>query len=415
VTPITAPLTAAPSPTIVTPVAIPMIEGEGIPKKLADVIAKLPTTTPVPKRTSRRGNLDLVTPPAMQDLPAAFADERLWENLPTLRARAGVVGYELGSTTSLAYDSIEGFAYPSANRGGLLDDTSINAYIALMREKLGETPASGRNRFFDVHDVQAIMLPREDSGDLPTLDDLFVDAGEWRGLHNVVMSDYDSLIFVVNVHANHYVTFVFYPATSTLLLMDSIYQDVMDEEYATLVAGIQRYIQLLNNAVGGGLTTPISFIRAGHDVPQQDNGRDCGIFTLLYALHEAMGEPMNFGPEHIVYYRRRMVMDLLTRRIQGVAVDSAPVVEHPTLADVVQAESAVDEPKIEHPATREVDAADLMADVTQALDGLDIDADEHEADSVDKLKNEEDDLEENVDIPVTAETNVPQTLTSTPI
>ncbi|CAK5066217.1 unnamed protein product [Meloidogyne enterolobii] len=47
------------------------------------------------------------------------------------------------------------------------------------------------------------------------------------------------------------------------------------------------------------------------DVPQQQNGIDCGIFSLLFAYYEVDGRCMDFTQEHISYFRRKICRDLL--------------------------------------------------------------------------------------------------------
>ncbi|CAK5059416.1 unnamed protein product [Meloidogyne enterolobii] len=52
------------------------------------------------------------------------------------------------------------------------------------------------------------------------------------------------------------------------------------------------------------------------DVPQQRNGIDCGIFSLLYAYYEVDGRYMDFTQEHISYFRRKICKELLPSQSQ---------------------------------------------------------------------------------------------------
>ena len=52
------------------------------------------------------------------------------------------------------------------------------------------------------------------------------------------------------------------------------------------------------------------------DVPQQRNGIDCGIFSLVYAYYVAEGRYMDFTQEHISYFRRKICRDLLPLQLQ---------------------------------------------------------------------------------------------------
>lgn len=50
-------------------------------------------------------------------------------------------------------------------------------------------------------------------------------------------------------------------------------------------------------------------------IPQQRNGCDCGVFTLLFASHAGSGSPMLFSQEQMDDWRVRIVHELLTLRV----------------------------------------------------------------------------------------------------
>jgi Ulp1 family protease len=47
------------------------------------------------------------------------------------------------------------------------------------------------------------------------------------------------------------------------------------------------------------------------EVPQQENGYDCGIFALLFARFAVRRRSPNFDQGHIQYYRRRICYDIV--------------------------------------------------------------------------------------------------------
>jgi len=47
------------------------------------------------------------------------------------------------------------------------------------------------------------------------------------------------------------------------------------------------------------------------NVPQQGNGIDCGVFMCMFIYHLAFNMPFDFSQEHISYFRRKMLVDIL--------------------------------------------------------------------------------------------------------
>lgn len=51
------------------------------------------------------------------------------------------------------------------------------------------------------------------------------------------------------------------------------------------------------------------------DIPQQHNGCDCGVFTLLFASYAGRAAPMAFSQADIDDFRVRIVHELLALRV----------------------------------------------------------------------------------------------------
>ena len=51
------------------------------------------------------------------------------------------------------------------------------------------------------------------------------------------------------------------------------------------------------------------------DIPQQINSSDCGVFTCKYADYLVRRKPITFTQEHMPYFRRRMVYEILTKQL----------------------------------------------------------------------------------------------------
>ncbi|XP_074448561.1 uncharacterized protein LOC141745186 isoform X3 [Larus michahellis] len=52
-----------------------------------------------------------------------------------------------------------------------------------------------------------------------------------------------------------------------------------------------------------------------HEIPQQSNGSDCGVFTCKYADYICRDRPMTFTQIHMPYFRERMVWEILHQEL----------------------------------------------------------------------------------------------------
>lgn len=55
--------------------------------------------------------------------------------------------------------------------------------------------------------------------------------------------------------------------------------------------------------------------RRRNEIPQQMNGSDCGMFTCKYAEYITKDKDITFTQKHMPYFRRRMVWELLNRKL----------------------------------------------------------------------------------------------------
>jgi len=47
------------------------------------------------------------------------------------------------------------------------------------------------------------------------------------------------------------------------------------------------------------------------DLPQQENGSDCGMFMIKYADFHSRGLPLSFFQTHMPYFRKRTAKEIL--------------------------------------------------------------------------------------------------------
>ncbi|XP_062871514.1 sentrin-specific protease 1 [Trichomycterus rosablanca] len=59
----------------------------------------------------------------------------------------------------------------------------------------------------------------------------------------------------------------------------------------------------------------ILYSKKRNEIPQQMNGSDCGMFTCKYAEYITKDKPITFTQRHMPYFRRRMVWEILNRKL----------------------------------------------------------------------------------------------------
>ncbi|NXY48538.1 SENP2 protease, partial [Ceuthmochares aereus] len=52
-----------------------------------------------------------------------------------------------------------------------------------------------------------------------------------------------------------------------------------------------------------------------HEIPQQWNGSDCGVFVCKYADYIARDKPLTFTQNHMPYFRKKMVWEIIHQQL----------------------------------------------------------------------------------------------------
>lgn len=52
-----------------------------------------------------------------------------------------------------------------------------------------------------------------------------------------------------------------------------------------------------------------------HECPRQMNGSDCGVFSCMFAEHEARGREIGFSQQHMPYFRQKMIYEISQGRL----------------------------------------------------------------------------------------------------
>lgn len=51
------------------------------------------------------------------------------------------------------------------------------------------------------------------------------------------------------------------------------------------------------------------------NIPRQDNGNDCGVFSCIFAEVISRNKQINFTQENIPYFRDRMIVEILEGKL----------------------------------------------------------------------------------------------------
>ncbi|PWN40155.1 cysteine proteinase [Ceraceosorus guamensis] len=210
--------------------------------------------------------------------------------------------------------------------GQWLDDESINFYAVLinnrsndMRELRAAALEGERKRakkaqgYWDVHAFQTHMfvkIQREGH------------AGVKRWTKKVDVFSKDRIIFPVNRSNSHWVTAAINLRQRRFEFYDSMTGGWAHDAAHALRAWLEAEWLAKKASSFDGKTLDTS----GWDVydcptnPQQENGSDCGVFTVLMMEHLSRRDPCldedlremewNFAQSNVPYYRRRMIWEL---------------------------------------------------------------------------------------------------------
>ncbi|XP_061082340.1 sentrin-specific protease 2 [Conger conger] len=96
------------------------------------------------------------------------------------------------------------------------------------------------------------------------------------------------------------------------------YYDSMGQRHDHICSLLLRYLKDEYMAKKGkGLEVSkwvVSSLKSS-EIPQQNNGSDCGVFTCKYADYIARGQPLTFTQSNMPYFRNKMIWEILNQRL----------------------------------------------------------------------------------------------------
>ena len=119
-------------------------------------------------------------------------------------------------------------------------------------------------------------------------------------------------VFVPWCISAHWVLAAVLPKQKQILVLDSL---AIDSTKPSAQKGIEKMWRLLSmedSSLDCGKWG--FFTNNHHDIPQQDNSYDCGVFVCMYARCLALSSPL---PLNIISYRKQMIVELHQQEING--------------------------------------------------------------------------------------------------
>ncbi|XP_063196315.1 sentrin-specific protease 2-like [Chroicocephalus ridibundus] len=182
--------------------------------------------------------------------------------------------------------------------GSWLNDEVINFYMGLVMER------SKKAGYPSVHAFSSLFYEKLASGGYRTV----------RRLTRRVDVFQKDIIFVPINLSLHWALAVIDTRKKTIKYFDSLGQEGGDKICETLLKYLQeesrekRHVKLNVSEWTVHSMEP-------HEIPQQSNGSDCGVFTCKYADYISREKPLTFTQIHMPYFRERMVWEILHQEL----------------------------------------------------------------------------------------------------
>ncbi|XP_010149139.1 PREDICTED: sentrin-specific protease 2-like, partial [Eurypyga helias] len=178
-----------------------------------------------------------------------------------------------------------------------LNDEVINFYMSLLVER------NKKNGYPAVHAFSTFFYPKLISGG-------YNNVRRWtRGVDLFKMD-----LILVPVHLEtHWTLVVIDVKEKTVRYFDSAGQDG-DSICQTLLQYLKQESQEKRNLELISSEWTIHSMQP-HEIPQQMNGSDCGVFVCKYADFISQEKPMTFTQSHMPYFRKMMVWEIIHQQL----------------------------------------------------------------------------------------------------
>ncbi|NXP44011.1 SENP2 protease, partial [Heliornis fulica] len=181
--------------------------------------------------------------------------------------------------------------------GCWLNDKVINFYLTLVMER------SKKESYPTVHAFSTFFYLKLCSGGYNAVK---------RWTRRVDLFKQDIILIPINLRA-HWTLTVIDIRKKTIRYLDSMGQDG-NKICLTLLKYLQEE-SLAKRNVELVASQWTCYSMKAHEIPQQTNGNDCGVFLCKFAEYISRDQPTTFTQSHMPYFRRRMAWEILHQQL----------------------------------------------------------------------------------------------------
>ncbi|XP_074429640.1 sentrin-specific protease 2-like [Larus michahellis] len=178
-----------------------------------------------------------------------------------------------------------------------LNDEVINFYMGLVMER------SKKAGYPSVHAFSSFFYEKLTSGGYEAV-------GRWT--RHVDLFQKDIILVPINLRL-HWTLAVIDTRKKTVKYYDSLGQEG-DKICETLLKYLQEESCEKRKVKLSVLEWTVHSMEP-HEIPQQSNGSDCGVFICKYADYISRDRPMTFTQTHMPYFRKKMVWEILHQEL----------------------------------------------------------------------------------------------------
>ena len=188
--------------------------------------------------------------------------------------------------------------------GQWVSDAVVHYVVKAMVDPVGITDEGVAffTSFFITKLFQEGMAENEGGGAF-----LYHGVKKWKKILKRPINEMDTLIFFRNQSNMHWLVYVIFIGQKTIQEFDSLSGGQGDKE---VLKGLYKWLEIEMKEVGIILEESEWNLYPPdiENTPQQNNGNDCGIFMLLFAVCIAQGLPLNLVTNDRVATARRLLI-----------------------------------------------------------------------------------------------------------
>ncbi|XP_018581724.1 sentrin-specific protease 2 isoform X2 [Scleropages formosus] len=181
--------------------------------------------------------------------------------------------------------------------GGWLNDEVINFYMNLLMCRNEQ----GRGR--KVYAFNTFFFPKLHGGG---------HAAVRRWTKAVDLFQYEIIVVPLHMGVHWSLSVIDFREKSVM------YYDSMGQKHDDICKLLLLYLKeelKIKNGKDLDISKWVTASFSAKEIPQQNNGSDCGVFVCKYADYISQGRPLTFTQSHVPYFRRRMIWEILNQRL----------------------------------------------------------------------------------------------------